>query len=96
MTFRLFVNSNGLLCLEEKGDRFIRTAAAREGVTFKLQLHTNRGWDTRGEFTDGFTARDEYKRARERNPYFSWQLVAEREDCKALKLPARYDAWSGM
>lgn len=95
-TFKLFINRNGMLCLEERGDRFVRQTGAREGVTFSLQLHTTIGWDTRGTFVDGFTARDVYKEARERNPTFDWRLIAEREGCKPLVLPARYDAWSGM
>jgi hypothetical protein len=86
----LKVNRNGVICLETREPGRISSGIARD-LRFHIELHTNHGWQVRGEFTDPSTARQCFREQRQRNPSFRWRLVAVHE-AGSVKLP---DNWQG-
>lgn len=86
---KLVLQDNGMIVLEETGDNFVRTSAAK-GVTFTLEYKSVQGWQAiSGHFEDEMTARQVL---REANPRISWRLVAHKDGCKPLPIKK---GWKG-
>lgn len=85
---RLVLQENGMIVLETRGDRFVRTSAARD-LQYRLQYKSIKGWwEITGWFEDELTAR---QMLREANPNIRWRLVAYNEH-GAIALP---NSWRG-
>lgn len=85
---RLVLQQNGMIVLETRGGKFVRTSVARD-LRYRLQYKSIQGWwDISGWFEDELTAR---QMLREANPNISWRLVAFNEH-GAIALP---NSWRG-
>ncbi|KQW22117.1 hypothetical protein ASC80_01600 [Afipia sp. Root123D2] len=84
---RLILQRNGVVALETRAPGLIRISLA-DDLRYRIELKTNRGWESRGEHKDERTARKTYA---ERNKFFRWRMVAF-NDIGYVRLP---DSWRG-
>lgn len=89
MAEKLVLQSNGLIVLETRGDRFVRSSAALN-LIFRLEYRLADGsWKALCYYRDDMTAR---QCLREANKGFYWRLVASNE-VGELVLPRRWDGY---
>lgn len=91
MRTRLFVNRNGIVCLEAREPRSVTTSIAHD-VWFTLEYKANTGWYSFAPYTDAGTAA---LALREASKQFQWRLVANHTQYGRVVMPRGWKPYRG-